>query len=387
MKHRQLSLPWSALTFLIVTLLILGCSGKDNENQDATGLPVKVAAPLSRSIQIKSSFTGRFQPVEQFDVKARVSGYIVKANFAEGNLVTKGTPLFYIDRRPFQITLDAALGNLARQKAAIEERESNFSMVNGLRETGAISAEEYERRRLAVQSSKAELQGAEAAVAEARLNLEFSTVRAPITGRVGRKLVTEGNLVSGGNESATLLTTIVQTQPIHFYVSASEKDFTKLLGASRERKDILDDSISIVIGETTGKAIFGKIDFLGNQFERGTGSLEIRAVVDNKNERIQPGMFGEAVLFGREIQNALLVPEVVIGSNQNIKYVYTVDGNNQVQMKPIQIGELYGGNMRWVVSGITSDDKVIINNIQKVRPGMPVSPIEALMNNQNTAAQ
>lgn len=386
MKIRQLFEPWKVMALLAATILSIGCSDKTEKNQGAQALPVKVATPLKQTLQTKNTFTGRFQPVEQSEVKARVSGYIVKANFSEGDLVNKGTPLFYIDRRPFQVALDAANADLARQQATVEERETNFRMVNGLRETGAISNEEFDRRRLSVQTAKADLQRAEAAVTNARLNLDFTTVRAPIRGRVGRRMVTEGNLVSGGSEMATLLTSIVQTKPIHFYISASENDLNILFNSGTDRTDIMGDSIAITLNGNE-KQVKGNIDFIGNQLQRGTGSLELRAIVQNKDERIQPGMFGEAVLYGSEIENALLVPETVIGSNQNIKYVYSIDENNQVQMKPIQIGGLYANNMRLVISGLSKEDKVIINNIQKVRPGMLISPIEATMDSQKTEAQ
>lgn len=388
METKRSSLLWAGLALMALTVFVLACSEKNDAHNSAAGaLPVEVATPLQKTVQTHKKLTGRFQAVEQSDVKARVSGYIVKANFSEGDFVVKGTPLFHIDHRPFQIELDAALANQERQKATLQEKETNFSMVNGLKESGAISAEEYERRRLAVQSSKSELLHAEAVVAEARLNLEFTTVRAPISGQVGRKLVTEGNLVSGGNENATLLTTIVQTNPIHFYVSASENDLADIISSNQERKNILGDSAKITLEGNTNRSISGKIDFIGNQLNLGTGSLEIRAIVDNKDEGIQPGLFGEALLYGKKIENALLVSELVIGSNQNIKFVYTLDENNQVKLTPIEIGGLYDGNMRLVTSGLTKQDKVIINNIQKVWPGMAVSPVDSSINNQITSAQ
>lgn len=225
---------------MIMLLVLFGCKDSSEANQaPSNALPVKVSTPLLKKVQVKKEFTGRFVPINQVDVKARVGGFLTSAKFSEGKFVEKGTILFTIDRRPFQITLDEALSNLERQKTLAQENENNFSRVKDLRASGAISAEEYERRKLANQSSKSNIQSAEALVEQARLNLSFATVRAPISGRVGRKMVTEGNLVSGGNENATLLTTVVQTSPIHFYMSASESDFFDIAGQNENKMESL----------------------------------------------------------------------------------------------------------------------------------------------------
>lgn len=369
--------------FVVMLLVLFSCKDSSEANQaPSNALPVKVSIPLTKNIQIKKDFTGRFVPVNQVDVRARVGGFLTSAKFTEGEFVEKGTVLFTIDRRPFQIALDENLSNLERQKTLAQENESNFSRVQDLRASGAISAEEYERRKLANQSSKSGIQSAEALVEQARLNLSFATVRAPISGRVGRKMVTEGNLVSGGNENATLLTTVVQTKPIHFYMSASESDFFDIAGQDENRNGIIGDSLSIFLRQDTKNVFVGAIDFLGNQIDNGTGTIDIRAKVPNENGRIEPGMFGEAIIYGNPIPDALLVPDVVIGSNQNIKYVYTLNAENQTQMTPVVIGELYENDMRLIKSGLNPDDRVVLNNIQKIRPGMQVEPIPSNLNEQ-----
>lgn len=372
---------WRFCGFFGLAMALISCGETSNENGvPSQAMVVKVSAPIQKEVQIQKGFTGRFRAVDQVDIRARVSGYLTAIKFKEGDDIKKGDALFVIDQRTFQIALDEALANLAGQKSIFEQSQNNFARVQDLKESGAISIEDFDSRKQLLESSRAGIASAEAQVAKARLDLEFSVVRAPISGRVGREMINVGNLISGGGPNATLLTTVVKADPIHFYFTGSESDFLSINGSNNpEKKGVVGDTVKIKLRGEQGYRHMGIMDYQGNAIDESTGTIELRALLKNGDRNIEPGMFGEALLLGRRISGAFLVPDELISTNQNIRYLYKVNAENLVEVVPVELGGLYDGNLRLILNGVKSNDKIIINNIQKIRPGMPVAPIESSM--------
>lgn len=369
--------------------------GEGNHQAEMASLPVEVALPVYENITEWDEYTGRFEASSRVEVRARVSGFLEKVNFEDGEHVKKGQVLFVIDQRPFKIALDEAEANYAQALASLKTAQDNFERVESLRETGALSIEEYDRRKQALVHAEASIQLAQAKVDNAKLNLEFTEVKAPISGLVSRDRVNEGNIVDGGSANSTLLTTIVATSPIHFYFTGSESDYLKYVRLARngERGEARSEGLPVFIklldeDEFVHEA---KMDFVDNEIDNNSGTIESRAVLENKDHLLEPGMFGKARLLGSAEHDALMIPDEVIGTNQSMRFVYTLSDDNKVVSKTVTLGPLHSNGLRIVREGISSEDKVILNNIQKIRPGMVVSPsqvaIEGETNNLTTVAQ
>lgn len=370
-------------------------SGSEAPQAEVAALPVEVALPVYESITEWDEYTGRFEASSRVEVRARVSGFLEKVNFEDGELVKKGQVLFVIDQRPFKIALDEAEANYAQALASLKTAQDNFERVESLRETGALSIEEYDRRKQALVHAEASIQLAQAKVDNAKLNMEFTEVKAPISGLVSRDRVNEGNIVDGGSANSTLLTTIVATSPIHFYFTGSESDYLKYVRLARngERGEARSEALPVFIklldeDEFVHEA---KMDFVDNEIDNNSGTIESRAILENKDHLLEPGMFGKARLLGSAEHEALMLPDEVIGTNQSMRFVYTLGDDNKVVSKTITLGPLHSNGLRIVRDGISSKDKIIVNNIQKIRPGMMVNPsqvaIEGETNNLTEVAQ
>lgn len=372
-------------------------AGNETDEQQVTvsALPVEVAHPIYESITEWDEYTGRFEASSRVEVRARVSGFLEKVNFQDGELVEKGKVLFVIDQRPYQIALDEAKANYAQALASLKTAQDNFERVESLRETGALSIEEYDRRKQALVHAEASIQLAQAKVDSAKLNLEFTEVRAPISGLVSRDRVNEGNIVDGGSANSTLLTTIVATSPIHFYFTGSESDYLRYVRLARkgERGEARSEALPVFIklldeDEFVHKAT---LDFVDNEIDNNSGTIESRAVLENKDHLLEPGMYGKARLVGSAEHKAMMVPDEIIGTNQSIRFIYTLSDDNQVVSKTVTLGPIHSNGLRVVRDGIAPDDKVIVNNLQKIRPGMAVSPLQVAIqgevNNMTTVAQ
>ncbi len=393
---RNLTLGVVGLSIAIFIYAFTTTEGEErNQHAETASLPVEVALPVYENITEWDEYTGRFEASSRVEVRARVSGFLEKVNFEDGQFVEKGQVLFVIDQRPFKIALDEAEANYAQAVASLKTAQDNFERVESLRETGALSIEEYDRRKQALVHAEASIQLAQAKVDNAKLNLEFTEVKAPISGLVSRDRVNEGNIVDGGTANSTLLTTIVATSPIHFYFTGSESDYLKYvrLARSGERGEARSEGLPVYIqlldeDEFVHEA---KMDFVDNEIDNNSGTIESRAVLENKDHLLEPGMFGKAKLLGSAEHEALMIPDEVIGTNQSMRFVYTLTDDNKVVSKTVTLGPLHSNGLRIVREGISSEDKVIINNIQKIRPGMVVSPsqvaIEGETNNLTTVAQ
>ncbi|UOY05364.1 efflux RND transporter periplasmic adaptor subunit [Muricauda sp. SCSIO 64092] len=353
---------------------------KELAQNEPQGLQVEVSHPIFEKITEWDEYTGRFEASNRVEVRARVSGYIENVSFKDGQDVTKGDVLFTIDQRPFKIALNQARAGYGQALANLTTAQDNFNRVRSLRESGAVSLEEYDHRQQALAGAKATLQLAQAAVDNAKLNLEFTRVKAPISGRVSRDMVNEGNLIDGGSSNSTLLTTIVATSPIHFYFRGSESDYLKYsrLAQNGERGSSRSTANPVLLklqdeADYTHEAV---MDFVDNEIDRSTGTIEGRATLDNEDGLIEPGMFGKARLLGSAEHEAIMIPDEIIGTNQSVRFVYVLGADNTVTTKNIELGPLHTNGLRIIRNGLTVEDKLITNNIQKIRPGVAVRPIE-----------
>ena len=384
---------------VIASLVVLAFTTINNDDtkeaaSQPTAMPVETAFPIYEKITEWDEYTGRFEASNRVEVRARVGGFLESVNFTDGQHVKKGQTLFVIDKRPFKIALDEANANYAQIVASLKTAQDNFDRVEELRESGAVSKEEYDRRKQVLVHAHASINLAQAKVDNAKLNLEFTEVKAPISGLVSRDKINAGNLIDGGNSNATLLTTIVATSPIHFYFSGSESDYLKYVRLARngKRGDVRKEGIPVFIQLLDEKEFVheAKMDFVDNEIDNNSGTIESRAVLENKDHLLEPGMFGKARLLGSAEHEALMVPDEVIGTNQSLRFVYVLDKDNKVISKTVSLGPLHTNGLRIVRDGLLPDDKIIVNNIQKIRPGMVVNPTEVTIeeetNNLTTLA-
>ncbi|WP_267118378.1 efflux RND transporter periplasmic adaptor subunit, partial [Xanthomonas sacchari] len=362
-----------AVALLVATLA--ACGGKANEQGAPPPPSVGVAPALQKQISQWDEFSGRVEAVEHVDLRPRVSGYIDKVNYVEGQEVKKGDVLFTIDARSYRADLARAEADLARARTQAKLSVSEAARAKTLSEQQAISTESWEQRRAAAEQAQADVLAAQAAVDSARLNLEWTQVRAPIAGRAGRAMVTAGNLVSAG-DSASVLTTLVSLDKVHVYFDADEGTFLRYAQMARDgqRPSERDGSLPVQVGLVgeDGYPHAGKVDFLDNQLVRSTGTIHVRALLDNADRRFTPGLFARVRLLGSGRFDAVLIDDRAVLTDQDRKYVYVVDKDGKAQRRDVQLGRSADG-LRIVRSGLSAGDKVIVDGVQKVfMPGMPV---------------
>lgn len=370
-----LFMPISARTFIAAVFLTFGPCGPAVLGQDAP--PIPVTLPKVETIVDWDEYTGRFQAVERVEIRARVSGYLDKVLFEDGQLVPPGTPLFVIDQRPFEIALDAAQADLDAAKARADLADREAERARNLRESRAISQEEFEARQSQVAETAAQVRSAQAAVDRAELDMEFTTITSPIGGRVGTDLVTRGNLVSGGTNGTTLLTTVVSEDPIYFTFEVSESEFLKYsrLYFQGDRPSSRDEPnpVQVRLLDEEEYIHTGVMDFVDNELDPTSGTLRGRAVISNPGGFLQPGQFGRLRLLGSGEYEAILVPDSVVQSEQSQKYIYVVDGQNMVKRKFVELGPIYEG-LRVIRSGLEASDSIAVGGFHRIRPGMTVAP-------------
>jgi RND family efflux transporter MFP subunit len=341
---------------------------------------VTVAKPLAKRITIWDEYSGRFQAVQTIEVRPRVSGFIDKIHFNDGELVKAGSLLFTIDPRPFELAAASAKADLARTSAQVDLASNEVERARPLIRTGAVTERDFDQRSSNLAVAQATRLGAEAALKTAELNLEWTRVVAPIDGRISDRKVDAGNLVNGGSGSTTLLATIVTVDPIHFLFDVSEGDFLRYsrLDESGGRASSRDTSspVKIRLSDEADFAHTGKMDFVDNALNPRSGTLRVRAVVDNPRGLMQPGLFARVALYGGEV-DALLVPDAAIVSDQARKIVFTVGADGLIMSKSVTLGPIEGG-LRVVTGGLAADDQVVIDGIANpmVRPGAKVTPQE-----------
>lgn len=362
----------------VLSLAILaGCSGGQASETGAPPPPsVSVAPVLIKPVSQWDEFSGRIEAIENVELRPRVSGYIDRVNYTEGQEVKKGEVLFTIDARSYRAELARAQAELARARTQAELGRSEAERARKLSELQAISTEEYEQRRSAAAQAQANVAAAQAAVDSARLNLEWTQVRAPIDGRAGRALVTAGNLVTAG-DSASVLTTLVSLDKVHVHFDADERAFLRYAEMARkgERPSERDGKVpvQVALADDQGFPYSGTVDFLDNQVDRSTGTIRARAVLDNKERLFTPGLYARVRLLGSGEFKAALIDDKAVLTDQDRRYVYVVDKEGKAQRRDVKLGRMVQG-LRIVEQGLVAGDRVIISGVQKVFfPGMPVN--------------
>jgi len=338
---------------------------------------VTVAHPLSREVVDWDEYTGHIEAENKVDLRARVGGYLEEANFQEGSIVEAGTVLFKLDPKPYQAELDRALGQVEQAKAQAENAAAEFTRIERLRKEGGGSEKEYQDAKYAKMQTAAMVSSARAAAETARLNLEYTQVKTLIRGRVGKKEVTPGNMITGGTASGTKLTTITSIDPIYCYVDADEASVLKYERLAREKKRISarDEKIPcfLQLGNETGFPHEGVIDFVDNSLDPGTGTLRARGVFANPHGWLQPGMFARLRVPGSGRYMAVLVPDAAIDTNQSIKFVRVLRPDHTIEPRTITPGPLFG-QYRAIDSGLSADELIVVNGLQRAFPGAKVNP-------------
>jgi len=359
---------------LLAAQLLAGCDSKPVAGS-APPPPVTVARPLQKTITEWDEYTGRFTAVESVDVRARVSGFIDSIHFNEGQIVKQGDLLFVIDPRPYRLAVEQAKADVERAKAKLEIASLDVQRGAPLARSQTLTEREFDTRKSTERDAAGQVASAEAAVKQAELNLEWTEVRAPIGGRISDKRVDAGNLITGGATGATLLTVIVSIDPIHFIFDGSEADFLHYVrlaaaGGRPSSRDV-QNPVSVRLADETEYKHEGRMNFVDNVINPKTGTIRGRAVFDNKDGLLTPGFFGRLRLFGGE-HEALLVPDGAIASDQSSKIVFTVADDGTVGTKLIELGPMVDG-LRVVRTGLAPTDRIVIDGLQRARPGQKVT--------------
>jgi RND family efflux transporter MFP subunit len=340
--------------------------------------PVTVAQPVKQEVVDRDEYVGRFIAVDMIEVRARVSGYLESIDFSDGAIVKKGDLLFTIDKRPFQNTLDQARGALAQAKANLSFAVADLERGQKLLTDKTISQQVFEQRTQSKRIAEAVVASNEAAVKQAELDLQFTELRAPITGRIGDRRVSVGNLVTGGTTgNTTLLATIVSIDPIRFEFTADEGAFLRYERIAQNGRDTdsryTSTPVKLKLLDEKDFIHDGKIDFVDNVIDQSSGTIRGRAVFPNPTGLFTPGMFARIQVPASRKYEALLVPDTAIGSEQIRKFVYVVNDQNTVGQKFVTLGALHG-KLR-VVRGLDENDRVIVNGLMRARPGAKVTPL------------
>jgi multidrug efflux system membrane fusion protein len=361
------------------TLLLLagGCQKSGPPPATPPPAPVTVSQPAARDVVEWDEYQGRMDAVDMVEVRARVTGYLQSVNFKDGAEVKQGDLLFVIDPRPYQADLDRAGADLQQAETKFELASNDLVRGERLLKARAISAEEADSRSNAARTSAAAIQSSRAAVEMAKLNMEYTRVTAPISGRIGRKMMTEGNLVNGNQGQATLLTTIVSLDPIYCYFDADERSIIKYQQLAHDGKgdNIRDGKMAceLELADETGFPHKGVLDFVDNRVDPATGTLRVRGVFANPDRILQPGFFVRVRVPGSAKYSALLIPDQAVGTDQGQKFVYAVDDQNTVEYKIVNLGPMIDG-LRIVREGLHSNEWIIVNGLMSVRPGAKVNP-------------
>lgn len=366
----------TALGAMFLSVLLVGCDDGVAQNAVPQAPAVSAADVVVKSISQWDSFNGRIEAVESVQLRPRVSGYIDKVNYTDGQEVKKGEVLFTIDDRTYRAELEQAQASLARAKTQASLARSEANRTDKLVNTNVVSREEWEQRRSAATQAQADIRAAQAAVDAAQLNLDFTKVTAPIEGRASRALITSGNLVTAG-DSASVLTTLVSLKTVYVYFDVDEATYLHYQNLARSGQGASSNHLALPVEiglvDEEGYPHQGKVDFLDNQLTPSTGTIRMRALLDNAQRQFTPGLFARVRLPGSAEFNATLIDDKAVLTDQDRKYVYTVDKEGKAQRRDITQGRLAAG-LRIVQQGLNPGDKVIIDGLQKVfMPGMPVN--------------
>jgi membrane fusion protein, multidrug efflux system len=368
---------WILLSLLVFAGHVLaGCDGKPAASSPPPPPAVTVSRPLQKTITEWDEYTGRFTAVETVEVRARVSGFIDSIHFRDGQIVKQGDLLFVIDPRPYRIAVEQAKAEVERARSRLQIATLDVERAAPLVRSQTVTEREFDTRRSTQREAAGAVASLEAALKQAELNLQWTEVRAPISGRISDRRVDAGNLITGGANGATPLTVIVSLDPIHFEFDGSEADFLRYLrlaaaGARPSSRDV-QNPVSVRLADETEYKHQGRMDFVDNVLNPKTGTIRGRAIFENKDGLLTPGYFGRLRLFGGQ-HEALLVPDNAIMSDQSRKIVLTVAEDGTVGTKLVELGPIVDG-LRVIRSGLAPTDRIVIEGLQRARPGQKVAP-------------
>ena len=374
---------WMLATLVAATIagswvLLHGSTGHA-QTPAATAPPpeVTVAQALTRQVSDSAEFTGRLQAVDTVQVQPRVGGFVESVHFQEGALVHKDDVLFQLDPRPYQAEVDRLSANQAQAQAALNLAITNQRRAMMLLAQHAVAKQDADSQDTAEQSARAQLAASTAALASARLNLDFTQVRSPIEGRVSNIRITPGNLVT----SSDVLTSVVTVNPVYVYFDVDEQTWLKLDHLrSRAAQGGHDARIEATMGlaDESGFPHEGRLDFVDNQLHTDSGTMRLRAVFDNHDGLYTPGLYARVQLQSGQTRPRLLVDDRAIGTDLGNQFVYVVDKDHKVQYRKVSTGPLFAG-LRVIESGVDANDVIIVNGLQHVRPGAEVNPQKVAM--------
>jgi len=352
-----------------------GCSSSAQPKAPAPA-EVSVAEVICKQLGDSDEFTGRLEAVNAVEVRPRVSGYLQSVHFKEGAIVRQGDLLFQIDPRPFQAEVDRLKGDLSQAKAQLSRAQSDFQRAERLHNNDGMSAEEYDRRAAVRNEAEARIASTEAALRGAELNLGFTRVIAPITGRVGRAGITEGNLVEGGAAQVKPLTTLVSLDPIYVYFDVDEQTYLKYARVTQSHGTSSHDlrsAAQLGLADEDGFPHVGQVSFVDNQVSSSTGTIRLRATFPNKNLALTPGLFARIRSQGGGAHSACLARDEAVVTDLNQKYVFVLGKNNTLEYRPVKLGPMTEG-LRVVRDGLRNGDVIVVSGLQRVRPGAAVNP-------------
>jgi RND family efflux transporter MFP subunit len=366
------------ILFLGLCLGLAGCVRAPSAAPEAAPTPVTVSRPVERDLTDYADFTGRTAAVDSVEVRARVWGYLDQVHFKEGALVKKGDVLFEIDPRLYRADFERTRGTVAQYEARVHRTERDYRRAKSLLARGAVGQEEYDRYEADYREAVANLDVARANRDLAALNLGYTRITAPVSGRVSRYVVTVGNLIQSGDQNGgTLLTTVVSVDPMYVYFDMDERTVLRVRQLIRDGKassaSATEWPVALGLANEEGFPHRGTIDFEDNQVNPRTGTLRVRGVFPNKGELLSPGLFARVrVPIGRA-HRALLVTDRAIDTDQGQKVLYVVNGKNEVVSRPVRLGALHDG-LREITEGLKPGERVIVSGLQQVRPGVTVEP-------------
>ncbi len=362
----------SAMTLVCLSLLALaGCDKPAPQGGPQGGPPVTVAAAIEKDIFETDEFPGRLEAVEQVEIRGRVTGYIPAIHFKPGAEVKKGDLLFTLDPRQFEADVARAEGNLASTQAQLDLAKIEVGRQEKLFADQATSKREFDDAQARLRTLEAQLKSNQGDLDRARLNVSYTRITSPITGRVSKAEITVGNLVQGEVPNSPLLTTVVSLNPIYVAFEADERIFLKYIAKARAPGKL---TVGVGLADETGFPHQGKLDFVDNRVEPQSGTVRMRAVLDNKSGVFTPGLFAR-VKLGDTVtpRKAVLVQDRAIGTDQSKRFVLVVNGDNTAKYREVKIGRLVDG-LRVIEDGLQAGEKIVVNGLQRVRPGAPITP-------------